>query len=112
MEIAKEIYNSDLKVRVVDSINDSAGGTAGPIELSSKSALKSVVVKFRLDFDNAEYVMQTKNYSKFYLFKENFSFYIFLISLHARIILTKNKSQIITVSMCKKIAKCVRFKTA
>jgi guanylate cyclase len=59
MEIAKEIYDSDLKVRIIDSLNDSAGGTAGPIELSTKSSLKSVVVKFRLDFDNTEYVMHS-----------------------------------------------------
>ena len=58
MEIAKEIYNLDVKIRIVDSINDSIGGTVGPIELSSKTGLKSVVVKFRLDFDNLEYVMK------------------------------------------------------
>ena len=63
LEIAKEIYNLDVKIRVVDSINDSIGGTVGPIELSSKTGLKSVVVKFRLDFDNLEYVMKNcKNY--------------------------------------------------
>jgi len=58
LEIAKEIYNLDVKIRIVDSINDSIGGTVGPIELSSKTGLKSIVVKFRLDFDNLEYVMK------------------------------------------------------
>ncbi|CAG9806452.1 unnamed protein product [Chironomus riparius] len=59
LEIAKEIYNLDVKIRVVDSINDSIGGTVGPIELSSKTGLKSVVVKFRLDFDNTEYMQNS-----------------------------------------------------
>jgi guanylate cyclase len=58
LEIAKEIYNLDVKIRIVDSINDSIGGTVGPIELTAKTGLKSVVVKFRLDFDNLEYVMK------------------------------------------------------
>jgi hypothetical protein len=58
LEIATEIYNLDLKVKIVDAVNDSAGGTAGPIELTSKTGLKSVVVKYRLDFDNTEYVMK------------------------------------------------------
>lgn len=55
LEISKEIYNLELKVRVVESENDIPGGTAGPINLSS--GLKSVVVKYRLDFDNRDYVM-------------------------------------------------------
>ncbi|XP_070493703.1 soluble guanylate cyclase 89Da-like isoform X2 [Chironomus tepperi] len=59
LEIAKEIYNLDVKIRIVDSINDSIGGTVGPIELSSKTGLKSVVVKFRLDFDNHEYMQNS-----------------------------------------------------
>lgn len=54
LEIANEIYNLELKVRIVEAMNDQAGGTAGPIDLAS--GLKSVVVKFRLDFDNKEYV--------------------------------------------------------
>jgi len=39
----------------MEAENDNTGGTAGPIRLSS--GLKSVVVKYRLDFDNKEYVM-------------------------------------------------------
>lgn len=55
LEIANEIYNLELKVRILDGVNEQAsGGTAGPIDLAS--GLKSVVVKFRLDFDNREYV--------------------------------------------------------
>lgn len=55
LEIANEIYGLDLKVRILESENDVAGGTAGPINL--ETGLKSVVVKYRLDFDNREYVM-------------------------------------------------------
>lgn len=55
LEIANEIYGLDLKVRILDAENDIKGGTAGPIDLAS--GLKSVVVKYRLDFDNTEYVI-------------------------------------------------------
>lgn len=58
LEIANEIYGLDLKVRILEAENDIKGGTAGPIDLAS--GLKSVVVKYRLDFDNAEYVMNFK----------------------------------------------------
>ena len=55
MEIANEIYGLDLKVKILEAENDNKGGTAGPIDLAG--GLKSVVVKYRLDFDNSEYVM-------------------------------------------------------
>lgn len=45
-------------MRILESENDIKGGTAGPIDL--ESGLKSVVVKYRLDFDNSEYVMNFK----------------------------------------------------
>jgi guanylate cyclase, other len=45
----------DLKVQIIEAQNDVAGGTAGPIDLAS--GFKSVVVKYRLDFDNKEYVI-------------------------------------------------------
>jgi guanylate cyclase len=54
LEIANEIYNLELNVRILEAVNDQAGGTAGPIDLAS--GLKHVVVKYRLDFDNREYV--------------------------------------------------------
>lgn len=45
-------------MRILEAENDIAGGTnvgtAGPIDLDS--GLKSVVVKYRLDFDNSQYV--------------------------------------------------------
>jgi hypothetical protein len=47
----------DLKIKIIEAENDSAGGTAGPINLDG--GLKSVVVKYRLDFDNSEYVKFT-----------------------------------------------------
>lgn len=55
LEIANEIYGLDLKVRILEAENDINGGTTGPINL--ETGLKSVVVKYRLDFDNSEYVM-------------------------------------------------------
>lgn len=56
MEIAKTIYNiSNLKITVLESENDVPGGTTGPIKLG-ESDLQQVVVKYRLDFDNKEYV--------------------------------------------------------
>ncbi|CRL05278.1 CLUMA_CG018222, isoform A, partial [Clunio marinus] len=54
LEIANEIYGLDLKVRILEAENDTIGGTVGPIDLDS--GLKSVVVKYRLDFDNSEYM--------------------------------------------------------
>lgn len=55
LEIAKEIYNLDLKIKIIDAENDTVGGTIAPIDFGA-SSLKSVVVKFRLDFDNSDYV--------------------------------------------------------
>ena len=54
MEIAKDIFNLELKILVLDSENDVKGGTAGPIQI--EGGLKSVVVKYRLNFDNKDYV--------------------------------------------------------
>lgn len=42
-------------MKIIEAENDIKGGTAGPIDLAS--GLKSVVVKYRLDFDNTEYVI-------------------------------------------------------
>lgn len=47
-------------MKILEAENDIKGGTAGPIDL--ESGLKSVVVKYRLDFDNSEYVMNFKCY--------------------------------------------------
>lgn len=54
LEIAKQFYDSDLKVRVLESQNDTPGGVTGPANLNG--GLNEVMVKFRLDFDNREYV--------------------------------------------------------
>ena len=71
LEIANELYGLDLKVRILEAENDINGGTAGPINL--ETGLKSVVVKYRLDFDNSEYVMtlnfnirEVSNLTKFF----------------------------------------------
>lgn len=47
-------------MKIIEAENDAVSnhGTAGPIDLAS--GLKSVVVKYRLDFDNSEYVMTLK----------------------------------------------------
>ncbi|XP_058812767.1 soluble guanylate cyclase 89Db-like isoform X1 [Topomyia yanbarensis] len=54
MEIAKMLYNMDLTIKVLESQNDVPGGTAGPISI--QGGLKTVIVKYRLDFDNREYM--------------------------------------------------------
>lgn len=61
LEISKEIYGLELKIKIIEAMNDTVGGTAGPIDLAS--GLKSVVVKFRLDFDNRDYVSEKKKSS-------------------------------------------------
>lgn len=53
-EIATMFYNlNDMNVTVLDSKNDSTGNTAGPIHLDAQT----VVVRYRLDFDNRDYVI-------------------------------------------------------
>lgn len=54
MEIAKQLYNMDITIKVLESQNDIPGGTTGPISI--QGGLKTVIVKYRLDFDNREYV--------------------------------------------------------
>lgn len=52
-EIATLFYQLDnISVRVLESKNDTPGSTTGPIQLDAKT----VVVKYRLDFDNRDYV--------------------------------------------------------
>lgn len=52
-EVAECFYKlTDLKVRVLESKNDNPGSTTGPVSLDAKT----VFVKYRLDFDNREYV--------------------------------------------------------
>lgn len=58
-EIAKSFFHMDIKVRILESQNDIQGGTIGPINM--KGGLKEVTVKFRLDFDNREYVSTILN---------------------------------------------------
>lgn len=42
-----------IDVRVIDSKNDNPGCTTGPLQLEPKT----VTVKYRLDFDNRDYVI-------------------------------------------------------
>lgn len=52
-EIATVFYKLDnITVRILESKNDNPGSTAGQISLDTKS----VFVKYRLDFDNRDYV--------------------------------------------------------
>lgn len=53
-------------MKILEAENDIKGGTAGPIDLATEGyeGLKSVVVKYRLDFDNSEYVMTLKSDEK------------------------------------------------
>lgn len=54
IEIGQKFYGIDVKVRVIESQNDVSGGTTGPVNIGG--GLNEVVVKYRLDFDNREYV--------------------------------------------------------
>lgn len=51
-EIATVFYKLNITVRVLESKNDNPGSTTGPVTLDAKT----VFVKYRLDFDNKEYV--------------------------------------------------------
>lgn len=61
-EVAECFYKlTDLKVRVLESKNDVPGSTTGTLS----SDAKTVFVKYRLDFDNRDYVSERKR-KKFY----------------------------------------------
>lgn len=52
-EIASMFYGLEsIDVRVLESKNDNPGCTTGPLQLEPKT----VTVKYRLDFDNRDYV--------------------------------------------------------
>lgn len=79
LEISKEIYGLDLKLSILESQNDIPGGTTGPINI--EGGLKSVVVKYRLDFDNSEYVMYTQNFETVAVWELNIYFFMYPIFL-------------------------------
>ncbi|TMW51854.1 hypothetical protein DOY81_003099 [Sarcophaga bullata] len=58
-EVAEEFYNLKIKAYVIESQNDISGGTTGPIKLSDVPL--TVIVKYRLDFDNHEYMAKRVN---------------------------------------------------
>ncbi|KAM8704401.1 hypothetical protein ACLKA7_008931 [Drosophila subpalustris] len=58
-EVAREFYGLEIKAYVIDSQNDITGGTAGPIKLTDGPL--TVIVKYRLDFDNREYMAKRVN---------------------------------------------------
>ncbi|XP_046805976.1 soluble guanylate cyclase 89Db-like [Lucilia cuprina] len=58
-EVAKEFYKLKVKAYVIESQNDISGGTTGPIKLSDVPL--TVIVKYRLDFDNREYMAKRVN---------------------------------------------------
>lgn len=53
-EIAHTIYNLSLKIKVIESENDVHEGPSASTQAVSE--IKQVVVKYRLDFHNKEYV--------------------------------------------------------
>lgn len=67
-------------MKILEAENDIKGGTAGPIDLDS--GLKSVVVKYRLDFDNSEYVMTLKSDEKVKLTGNSFLIINYMCCLH------------------------------
>ncbi|EDV93403.1 soluble guanylate cyclase 89Da [Drosophila grimshawi] len=58
-EVASEFYGLQIKAYVIESQNDISGGTAGPIKLTDGPL--TVIVKYRLDFDNREYMAKRVN---------------------------------------------------
>lgn len=55
-EIATVFYKlDDITVRILESKNDNPGSTTSPLTLDTKT----VFVKYRLDFDNRDYVRLT-----------------------------------------------------
>lgn len=48
-----------IDVKVLETKNDTAGSTTGPLQLEPRM----VTVKYRLDFDNRDYVSVQKNYN-------------------------------------------------
>ncbi|XP_030374686.1 soluble guanylate cyclase 89Db [Scaptodrosophila lebanonensis] len=58
-EVAREFYGLEIKLYVIESQNDISGGTAGPIKLTDGPL--TVVVKYRMDFDNREYMAKRVN---------------------------------------------------
>uniref|UniRef100_A0A1B0EW13 guanylate cyclase n=1 Tax=Lutzomyia longipalpis TaxID=7200 RepID=A0A1B0EW13_LUTLO len=59
MEIADALYGLKVKITIIDRQNDTDGGTAGPITM--QGGLKTVIVRYRLDFDNTEYMAEKVN---------------------------------------------------
>lgn len=56
VEIAEVFYQlTDMTVRVLESKNDNPGSTTSPL-----LDAKTVFVKYRLDFDNRNYVSKTE----------------------------------------------------
>lgn len=56
-EIAEVFYKlNDMTVRILESKNDNPGSTTSPLSLDAKT----VFVKYRLDFDNRDYVSSTQ----------------------------------------------------
>ncbi|XP_059611883.1 soluble guanylate cyclase 89Db-like isoform X2 [Phlebotomus argentipes] len=54
MEIADALYGLKLHITIIDRQNDTTGGTTGPIAI--QGGLKTVIVRYRLDFDNKDYM--------------------------------------------------------
>lgn len=58
-EIATVFYKlENMSVKVLESLNDDPGSTRSPLTLDAKT----VCVKYRLDFDNREYVRNAQLY--------------------------------------------------
>jgi hypothetical protein len=67
MEIAQSFFDLHVDVSIIEGINDTAtGGTTGPIDMGGR--LKAVEIKYRLNFDNKNYVNIFERNSKHYKF--------------------------------------------
>ena len=98
LEIANEIYGLDLKVKILEAENDISGGTAGPIDLAA--GLKSVVVKYRLDFDNTEYVMKPTTRTKCV---KSFDQNSFPLTIKLHVVCTNQRFTITKPKKCKSL---------
>jgi hypothetical protein len=55
MEIAQSFFDLNVDVSIIEGFNETTkGGTTGPIDMGGR--LKAVEIKYRLNFDNKNYV--------------------------------------------------------
>ncbi len=79
-----------IDVRVLESKNDDPGSTTGPLQLEPKT----VTVKYRLDFDNRDYVSYFEEMGKHLRMLLTFQLFFFFFKMAKRINLQAHESQL------------------